>query len=339
MVYSRNHTLEMLKLFAAYMVVFIHVRFHGTIGAAINALARFSVPFFFLVSGFFSYGITLDRIKRRIAHLVFLLAFSALLGTACNAAMFLIKQDFGGLMQYFQQYLDFRNILRLLLFNKTVQVEYLWYLFAALYVCVLFYISMAHGMKDRTYWTIALSALCLHLILGELLSIFGIFLPNYIVRNYALMGIPFFGLGMLANKYQHKMARVSNCTIVVLIAVGILETLVSWYFLGIIELYLGSVLILFSLVAVFIKFPNAKPCALSTLLTGCNAYIYILHPIISGFIINIYIMLGIPSGGICFRVLRGIHPLVVCVISTILAYALNKIMEPLERRIKYRIAE
>jgi len=45
----KNTTLELLKLFASYMVVFVHVSFPGTVGVSINALARFAVPFFFIV--------------------------------------------------------------------------------------------------------------------------------------------------------------------------------------------------------------------------------------------------------------------------------------------------
>lgn len=44
---NRNITLEILKLFAAYMVIFIHVLFYGAVGAVVDSLAKFAVPFFF----------------------------------------------------------------------------------------------------------------------------------------------------------------------------------------------------------------------------------------------------------------------------------------------------
>ena len=47
MIAQKNHTLELLKLFASYMVVFIHVSFTGKFGTMVDALARFAVPFFF----------------------------------------------------------------------------------------------------------------------------------------------------------------------------------------------------------------------------------------------------------------------------------------------------
>ena len=57
---EKNMTLELIKLFAAYMVVFIHVMFQGEFGVLVDALARFAVPLFFWVSGFFSYGISTE---------------------------------------------------------------------------------------------------------------------------------------------------------------------------------------------------------------------------------------------------------------------------------------
>ena len=63
---QKNNTLELLKLFASYMVVFIHVFFHGNAGIAVDALARFAVPFFFLVSGYYSYQVSCEKIKNNV---------------------------------------------------------------------------------------------------------------------------------------------------------------------------------------------------------------------------------------------------------------------------------
>ena len=44
---QKNGTLELIKLFASYMVVFIHVIFSAKIGTIMGTLARFAVPFSF----------------------------------------------------------------------------------------------------------------------------------------------------------------------------------------------------------------------------------------------------------------------------------------------------
>ena len=53
--YAKNNTLEIIKLFASYMVVLIHFYFRDGVGSLMDALARFAVPLFFVVSGFYSY--------------------------------------------------------------------------------------------------------------------------------------------------------------------------------------------------------------------------------------------------------------------------------------------
>ena len=49
---QKNSTLELLKLFASYMVVFIHVSFHGKVGIAIGLL----LVIITLVTDFISLG-------------------------------------------------------------------------------------------------------------------------------------------------------------------------------------------------------------------------------------------------------------------------------------------
>lgn len=53
---QRNQTLECCRILAAVFVVFLHVPFPGTVGKTVNCLARFAVPLFFAISGWFSYG-------------------------------------------------------------------------------------------------------------------------------------------------------------------------------------------------------------------------------------------------------------------------------------------
>lgn len=62
------------------MVVLLHYPFDGVIGTYLAALARIGVPFFFLVSGYFSYAEVYDRskhIKRIKKYLVLLVGVTA----------------------------------------------------------------------------------------------------------------------------------------------------------------------------------------------------------------------------------------------------------------------
>ena len=50
---KQYNLLDALKIVAAFFVVCIHVHFPGDLGRCVIAVARFAVPFFFMVSGFF----------------------------------------------------------------------------------------------------------------------------------------------------------------------------------------------------------------------------------------------------------------------------------------------
>ena len=106
---NRNDTLDIIKLFASYMVVFIHVAFYGGVGYVLDALARFAVPLFFLVSGFYSYKITPDKIKHRMFRLIRLLAFAVLVYTLFDVLYSLVKHDKQEIVLYFCEYINPKN--------------------------------------------------------------------------------------------------------------------------------------------------------------------------------------------------------------------------------------
>ena len=116
---NRNHTLDILKLFASYMVVFIHVPFHGELGDAIDALARFSVPLFFTISGFYSYHLTSAQIKKRINHILHLLILAVPTYLLWQAVILFSRHGIQGLAQLINQYFDIRKLLNLFVFNLS----------------------------------------------------------------------------------------------------------------------------------------------------------------------------------------------------------------------------
>lgn len=50
-----NYNLDFIKGIACMFVVFMHCEFPGIMGTAVQAISRFCVPFFFMVSGYFCF--------------------------------------------------------------------------------------------------------------------------------------------------------------------------------------------------------------------------------------------------------------------------------------------
>lgn len=324
---QKNSTLELLKLFASYMVVFIHVSFYGNVGIAVNALARFAVPFFFLVSGFYSYQIPCEKIKKRIGTILTLLVVA----TVCYSTfeiVTLLYWNMDGLVALLHRYTEVSTFINLLIFNMPVSSDlssgHLWYLLAILYVYVIFYFLTKFRVQEKTVFSISFFLLFLHILLGEGLSLFGIVLPIQFVRNFALMGIPFFALGLLAKKYEDKFQAIPSYVIFISALVGIFESIFSRYYVGENELYIGSLFLLFAAICTFTKYADVQHPSFLTALEGCSTYIYIFHIILSSVIYMIYSVLGIDIYS--SALLENLHPIGVCVCCTVFAYCLIKLL-------------
>ena len=129
-----NYCLDYFKGLACVFVVFMHCEFPGYFGTIVQAISRFCVPFFFMVSGFFCYNAerSLSRpdFKRKINHIGRIVIWSSLF----YLVWLLIQLSlFGGKSVA----VTIPNIAAFLLLNLPIGISsHLWFLFALLYVYV-----------------------------------------------------------------------------------------------------------------------------------------------------------------------------------------------------------
>lgn len=323
---QRNNTLEIIKFVASYMVVLIHFYFRDGLGSIMDALARFAVPLFFIVSGFYSYKISLSKIKKRIKNIIWLSIFSTLIYTAFNITMLLLSSNAEGISTYFERYLTSKVLVRLFIFNIPLSSEHLWFLLALIYVYVIFYLVTKYKISDAWVLGISIFFLLLHIILGEIALAFGIDFPAYIVRNFLLMGVPFFSLGLMAKKYEHNILKTPHLIVFATLVLGVLETCFSRKNIGKNELYIGSIFICFSAIVLFVKYSNKKYHHIIVEIAGCNTYIYILHLLVISLTKTVCGILEI-------NLLPIISYLIVCLVSTMLAYCIHKTNKRLKEKI------
>ncbi len=327
---KKNLTLEIFKLIASYMVVFIHVCFYGKIGAAVDALARFAVPFFFVVSGFYSYNCTTDKIKKKITHILRILFLGVTSFFVFDVTVLLLNEDFQGVFDYILQYSKAENLIELLLLNVPVHRSPLWYLLAIFYVYIIYYFVTKIKISERVVFLVSIILLIVNLVLGEGLSAFGVFIPVQFIRNFVLMGIPFFGLGLIIRKYKDKLFLVPNYIVFILGIIGVVETLLSRYFFERKELYLGSLLILVAPVVWSIKYADNKYPNILKMIEGCSTYIYIFHIMIS-YAVNIGYskLLNINYDSVFIQM---IHPILVCIASTVFSIIINQVINKISKK-------
>lgn len=315
----RNDTFDILKLLAAYMVVFIHVPFYGNFGAVVESLARFAVPFFFVSSGFFSYRLPAEKFKKRILHILGLYAFAAPLFLMAKCAEMLIFRDIQSVFQFLGQYLDPVTLVKLFLFNEPVSSLHLWFLLALVYVYVTFYFTTRCGVGDKCVFILCFGLLLARLLLDEVFSAFGIFVPEFLFRNFLLTGIPFFGIGMLVKKYESSIRGFSNLSVAISLMIGVAATVFSRLVFHKCELYIGSLFLLYAAIVISVKFSHVSYPKPLTVLASCSTYIYILHAMLSPFLRKLY---SIAHFDLESPVLQMIHPIVVCCIATALAWVI-----------------
>ena len=318
----RNITLDMFKLIAAFMVVFIHVGFGGNVGVVINALARFAVPLFFFTSGFFSYKNDTKKIKAKIKKILILYLIALIVYLLYQVIFLLVYGDSTSLTTYFKSVFTLKDILYFLVFNYTQIGGHLWFLLALLYVYIIWFIVVKFSVNKKLILILTICSLVAHLILGEVLGAFGIIVPIEYVRNFALMGFPFFALGFFANVNREKIASIKTIYAIIALVFGVAETILSRYFFVANEIYVGSLGIVFFMVVISLKHSEKRYPKILKRLTTTTTDIYIFHLVISWLGIGLFSRLGLHMNNGIFS---KIWPFAVIVFSVIFSLILDVI--------------
>ena len=279
----RNDKLDLIKCIAIYGVICIHVPFPGQFGQAVNCLARFAVPLFFLTAGYFSGGkgtAVLARKCRRTAGLL-LAASLFCLGWGC-LLVWLQGKPVGA---YLKGLATWHNGREFLLY-QMLPFPYAWHLWflGALLVCYLLWLALTvllgrSAIPYRGLTCLALVALMLHLILGEGRGLLGMeVIPTQYLRNALLDGLPFFILGVWARGVRGELTRYGSFWPWIIGAA--LLSLLERHYSGYHEIYLGTILAAVLLLAEAIRAPEVKAAWLrGACLIGreLTLFLYILH--------------------------------------------------------------
>lgn len=285
---ARNQTMDLCKLLASFFVVFIHVPFPGQLGSTISCLARFAVPLFFMISGYFSYRTDSSRLRRRIVHIVVLNL--AAIGVQILWNLFSIL-TYGGTLADFSRtlYVSWGDIAKWLVLNLNPFGGHLWYL-GSIFTCyvVLWLYVRFFGDGEVSYQPLYLLGVCLlslHFILGEFSAGLGLEIPYQLPRNALLLGLPIFTMGIFLRQYRERIManfHLSAGKMMLLLLGGILLSIGEQQSCGTSELYVGTliaVVMLFLLAAAHPTVPVPGKF-LPKLLGRFGAYstgVYLLH--------------------------------------------------------------
>lgn len=288
---QRNLTIELLRLIAACFVVFIHVAFPDKMWSVVECLARFAVPFFFAVTGYFNFRANCDTIKRRMLHILKLdvIANTVYLLWGCWQACFI---NGTGLSDYLLGLLTVKNLARLLFLNLTPFSSHLWYL-SALVMCyvVLWLYTRFYGTEPVNYRPLYQTAVLLWVInycFGAMAKLNGIDIAYATGRNFLFFGIPTIALGLFLREYQDRMLanfHWSGRTSALLILLGTCVSLTERFGIGKTELSIGVLMTAVGLIYFAVThpaLPDFPPLKLLAAYSGqLSLFLYIVHPLLN----------------------------------------------------------
>lgn len=312
----KNHCLNVWKGIAAFAVVLIHCTLPGVPGEIIKGIARFAVPLFFLISGYFAYGREDAVLRRRESH-IFRLYVGAVAVYYLWAALryFLSQRTFAQMgAELFPD--GGRTVTDLLLFNRTAMAPHLWFMGALVY-CYLFYRLLARKrLEERGYLLIPV-LLAANLLLGEGRGLTGIAVPVRWIRSFWLTGFPFFLWGSwFACREKQGGLQLHRGAGMALVAGGMLLSSVECLWSGYDELYVGSILTAGGLFSLALAFPDlGKGSLMARIGERDSANIYLWHMLLRNFAALAFLMAGVYETMAC----QLLMPFLVGAASTALA--------------------
>lgn len=203
---KRNSSIDMFRIVAVALVIIQHYRLFNmdTPGALWTGFyCRIAVPFFFMVSGYFSWR---DEADRRVSFLKKqIVTISKII---LGASVFLLIYDF---IIGFKIRFTAENIARLALFNEPKFLfghAHVWYMLALVYV---FVIGLGVEKLKAHKWAY---------IAAPVLFAAGTALDFYLfshggrracyTRNFLFDGLPFFYMGQLIHRYERRLTAIFN---------------------------------------------------------------------------------------------------------------------------------
>lgn len=282
---KRNVTLDLFKLAAAFAVICIHYMFSGAVGISVKAVARFAVPFFFAVSGFFAWKQRPEKLMKRARGIAKLYLASFVLYFLYGAFREILLGKASSVADYVMKYVQPKTILNFLIHNTTISAVHLWFLPALIYCYLLMCLCIKVKVPEKVLTTAAVVLLAIQLITGEGLSIlqvqFDADLPNFL-----FLGFPFFLLGRTLSRIQEErrpdFRKCSGWLILLLLFAGIAGSVLSVLVWGGHLIYAGSVMIVSALLLAALKYRERAyaPCLVA--LAELSTHIYVFHVAVGG---------------------------------------------------------
>lgn len=332
-----NYCLDFIKGIACIFVVFMHCEFPGIMGTAVQAISRFCVPFFFMVSGYFCFkplkvitelrnakdqaGGGISSIGRKLKHIgkitfwasIFYLPF-ALLQQLCFHNQNIL--------------LSARDVFYWLVFNRPriIAGQY-WFLFALLYAYAFYGILERLRLRKFAY-IFATLMFVVYVIMAQGAHLAGYHVPNMIYRNWLVEAFPYFMLGHWIHEHQDKISISNKVLIIIIVTTTLLCWVERWFMGRDFGVNIITIPQVFALFVYGVKNPQRHEGIVQRLGRDCSMLVYILHPAVWHSLQDVYIKLGWNDNMPAMYVM----PILVLGLSILFAIVFNELMDKVTKK-------
>ena len=293
---KRNWYIDVLKGIACIGIIFIHCEFPGLFGGLVESVNRWAVPLFFTVSGYYCYKSSSVSIKRKIAHITKIILISAVI-----YLVFALLRNLSDLSAFFRSELSPINIAAFILVNSPVIINgHLWFLFALIYVYLVYWLLSVKGWINKSYILIPVLLVC-YFCISYGSRLMGMKLEGGYWRNWLFEGIPFFLLGSWMHEKQPYLKKeLEKNGLRTLLVIGVLSLVVALaerVFLFSNGVHIGSVITIFVLFLYSVLAFDANDqkdvgrgilALLSKMGRDWSMVVYIIHPAVYMFFDIVY---------------------------------------------------
>lgn len=299
---KRINSIDILRIISAFAIVLIHG--YGE-NAYINAVCRFAVPMFFMISGYF-YCVPKKKQKFRIKK-IFILTIIANLSYFCFALLRAFLK--GNTVSFLAEVFTFKNIIVLVLFNEPRFGDFgnhLWFLSALLYCMIIDYFVYGFLAKRKKCFTAVILSLFIGYFVIERcgLMLLDLDFSVLFVRNFLFFGLPYFWIGKLLKNLDVSKIKIKNYMLIMFICLFFILTLAEAYisityfdFYTARDQYLFTAFFALSVFILALKNPLENPGRITGIiaLSGrkYSLGIYIFHPIVLAYIVSGAAVFGI----------------------------------------------
>lgn len=319
--------MDTIKGIACLAVVLIHYNWGGPASNALKAAARFAVPYFFFVSGYYlpdkAGCVTAANTRRKAAHILKMAIICALIYAPYCVLWNMAWDSSWEFTAFLQKTLTSSRLIKFLLSSDPFVYGHFWYLLALL-GCYFTAILLGDRPGKRGYFLIFLSLLCLYTAFGPYHTLLGLNhtypLPGgsvLVIPNlFLLRAMPFFAFGVFLRKASMGSEKRQPFGLLLTLALlGTTLAVAEEHRLGTQIMYLGTMAAVLSLTFLSLWYPQKQIPLFAYIGDRLSMYVYLYHIAVGKLIDLAYARLhlwgNVPA--------KGLRPILVLVLSLLTA--------------------